>query len=144
MTATIPPIPGAKVPRLCCAVVDLGGDILRDALYYHIHPGVIVPCVLGTSYFRRHPLNPHQMSILQNASIKGDYSECDVTLLYTLLRNLPPTSTVLRPAAGWGKLPVAAANITLGDDIERIREKRNEVYGHVPTTDNADKVSERY
>ena len=74
------------------------------------------------------------MLVLQNANIKGDYSECDVTLLYCLLRNLPATNLALRPTAGWGKLPVAAGSTTLGDEIERIREIRNEVYAHVATT----------
>ena len=132
--AAAPPIPGAKGPRMCRAVVDLGGDILRDALYYHIKPAVVVSHVLTSRYFSNHPLNPHQMAVLQNASTKGDYSEFDITLLYSLLRNLHSTNTTLRPTAGWGKLPVVAGSLSLGDDIERIREIRNEVYGHIATT----------
>ena len=132
--AVAPPISGAKGPRMCRAVVDLGGDILRDALYCHIKPAVIVSYVLASRYFQNRPLNPHQIAILQNASIKGDYSECDITLLYSLLRNLPPTNTALKPTAGWGKLPIAAGSVSLGDDIERIRMIRNEVYGHIATT----------
>ena len=142
--AATPAIPGAKGPRMCRAVVDLGGDILRDALYYHIKPAVIVSYVLASRYFRNHPLNPHQTAVLQNASTKGDYSECDITLLYSLLRNLPPTNTALRPTAGWGKLPVEAWNTSLGDDIERIRDIRNEVYGHVATTYIPDVLYTRY
>ena len=136
--ASIPPVPGAKGPRMCRAVVDLGGDILRDCLYYHIKPAVVLNYVLASRYFRNHPLNPHQMVILGNASSKGDYSECDITLVYSLLRNLIITSSTLRPTAGWGTLPVSAANIFLGDDIERIREMRNEIYGHVATTELSD------
>ena len=125
--------PGAKGPRMCRAVVDLGGDILRDALYYQIKPTVIMSHVLASRYFRNHPLNTHQTSVLANASTKGDYSECDITLVYSLLRNLATSGSVLRPTAGWGILPVAS-NITLGDDIERIRDMRNKMYGHVATT----------
>ena len=119
---------------MCRAVVDLGGDILRDALYNQIKPTVIVSHVLASRYFRNHPLNTHQISVLANAGTKGDYSECDITLVYSLLRNLAPSSSALRPTAGWGILPVAAGNITLGDEIERIREIRNKMYGHVATT----------
>ena len=132
--AVIPPIPGAKGPRMCRAVVDLGGDILRDVLYYQVKPAVVVYHVQNSRYFRNRPLNPHQMAVLQNASTKGDYSECDITLLYSLLRNLSATNTALRPTGGWGKLPVAAGDISIGDDIERIREIRNEMYGHIATT----------
>ena len=139
-----PPTPGAKGPRMCCAVVDLGGDILRDALYYHIKPAVVVSYVLASRYFRNHPLNAHQISVLQSASGKGDYSECDITLIYSLLRNLPSTNTALRPTSGWGKLPVAAGDTTLGDDIERIREIRNEVYGHVASTAISDALYTHY
>ena len=108
--------------------------MLRDALYCQIKPTVIMSHVLASRYFRNHPLNAHQMSVLANAVTKGDYSECDITLVYTLLRNLAPSSSALRPTAGWGILPVPAGNVTLGDDIERIREIRNEMYGHVATT----------
>ena len=129
-----PPVPGAKGPRMCRAVVDLGGDILRDCLYYYIKPAVVINYILASRYFRNRPLNPIQMSVLGNASSKGDYSEFDITLVYTLLRNLTLTNFALRPTSGWGVLPVATGSITLGDDIERIREMRNEMYGHVATT----------
>ena len=131
--ATSPSIPGAKGPRMCRAVVDLGGDLMRDALFCHINPTVIMSHVIGSSYFRRYPLNCHQMSILGNVSSKGDYSECDVTLSYSLLRNCGPTNTTLRPTAGWG-LPVAAGDIGIGDDLERIRDIRNKMVGHIATT----------
>ena len=136
--ASSAPGPGAKGPRMCRAVVDLGGNILRDCLYYHIKPSVVLQDVLASRYFKKHPLNPHQMAILGNASAKGDYSECDITLLYSLLRNLTPSCSVLRPTTGWGKVPVAAGDLTLGDDIERIREIRNEIYGHVASTELSD------
>lgn len=50
-----------------------------------------------------------------------DYSNFDVTLLYTLIRNLCPS---LEPTKGWGKDPVDA-DIQIGDDIERLRIFRN-------------------
>ena len=143
-STAVPPNPGAKGPRMCRAVVDLGGDILRDALYYHIKPAVVVSYVLASRYFRNQPLNVHQISVLQNTSVKGDYSDCDITLIYSLLRNLPSTSAALRPTSGWGKLPVAAGDTTLGDDIERIRQIRNEVYGHVASTAISDALYTHY
>lgn len=50
-----------------------------------------------------------------------DYSKFDVTLLYTLIRNLCPSLT---PTRGWGLEP-DALHITIGDDIERLRLFRN-------------------
>lgn len=55
-----------------------------------------------------------------------DYSTFDVTLLYKLIRNLCPT---LEPTNKWGKKPTIT-NITVGDDIERIRELRNTYFAH--------------
>ena len=141
--ASAPPPPRAKYPRMCRAVVDLGGDILRDALYHHVKPAVVLSHVLNSPYFKNH-LNAHQMNILANASTKGDYSEFDITLIYSLLRNLPGTNTGLRPSGGWGRLPIAARNVSLGDDIERIREIRNEMYGHVATTYIPDHIYNQY
>ena len=139
-TASTPPAPEAKGPRICRAVEDLGGDILRDCLYFHIKPPVVLHYVNESSYFKNHPLNQQQMTILGTASITGDYSGCDITLMYTLLQNLAPTSSLLHPTAGWGKVPVAAEYITLGDDIERIRDIRNEIYDHVVSTDLSDAI----
>ena len=107
--------------------------MLRDTLYHHAKPAVVMSYVLACRYYSSQPLNTHQMGVLANASSKGDYSEFDITLVYSLLRNLTPTKTAVRPTAGWGR-PVAAGDIALGDDIERIREIRNEMYGHVATT----------
>ena len=142
--AVVSPTPGAKGPRMCCVVVDLGGDILRAALYFHVKPAVVMSHVLSSTYFQNHPLNVHQMAVIANASTKGDYSEFDITLLYSLLRNLPVTNRTLCPSGGWGRLPVSAGNVSLGDDIERIREIRNEMYGHLATTFISDAIYNRY
>ena len=135
----------AKGPRMCRAIVDLGGDIMRDILFFHIKPVVIMShtCILASNYFRNHPLNPHQMSVLANTSSKGDYSDCDVTLVYSLIRSCEPASSALRPTSGWGK-PVHTVDISLGDDIERIRIIRNEVYGHIATTTLSDNINNQY
>lgn len=55
-----------------------------------------------------------------------DYSKFDVTLLYTLIRNLCPS---LKPTKGWGKDP-DDADIQIGDDIERLRLFRNNYHAH--------------
>lgn len=55
-----------------------------------------------------------------------DYRQFDVTLLYTLIRNLCPP---LRPTQGWGKKP-QPTDTQLGDDIERQRLFRNNYSAH--------------
>lgn len=65
-----------------------------------------------------------------------DYSKFDVTLLYTLIRNLHPSS-LRKPTRGWGSEP-RNNDITIGDDIERLRLLRNYHYGHAGSTEIPD------
>lgn len=62
-----------------------------------------------------------------------NYNQFDVTLLYTLIRNLCPS---LRPTLGWGKKP-RTTDILIGDDIERLRLFRNN-YAHTDSTEIPD------
>ena len=139
----LPSVTGAKGPRMCRAVVDLGGDMMRDILYHHVKPAVVMSYVLACRFYRNHPLNTHQISILGNAGVRGDYSEFDITLIYSLIRNLTPTSTAIHPTVGWGR-PVSAGDTALGDDIERIRDLRNTMYGHVASTSLPDSTYNFY
>lgn len=52
-----------------------------------------------------------------------DYNKFDVTLLYTLIRNLCCTS--FPPTQGWGGKGPASSHTQIGDDIERLRLMRN-------------------
>ena len=141
---TSPPTPGAKGPRMCKAVVDLGGDIMRDALYHQITPKTILAQIASSPFLKKKPLSPVQMKILSNTVTSGDYKDCDITLTYSVLRNCKATNAALCPTKGWGKVPVQPGDVKLGDDIERIREIRNAIYGHVATTDMSDAVYNTY
>lgn len=59
-----------------------------------------------------------------------NYNKFDVTLLYTLIRNLCPS---LRPTQGWGKQP-KHTDTKIGDDIERLRGFRNTNFAHANST----------
>lgn len=59
-----------------------------------------------------------------------DYKSFDVTLLYTLIRNLCPS---LEPTQGWGIKP-KATHTKIGDDIERLRLFRNS-FAHGESTE---------
>lgn len=56
-----------------------------------------------------------------------DYSKFDVTLLYTLIRNL---CSGLEPTRGWGHEP-GPTDTKIGDDVERLRLFRNRNIAHV-------------
>lgn len=65
---------------------------------------------------------------------KPNYNDFDVTLLYTLTRNLCP---LLTPTQGWGIEP-RTTDTLIGDDIERLRLFRNNYYGHADSTEISD------
>lgn len=54
-----------------------------------------------------------------------DYCDFDVSLLYTLLRNLGSAS--LAPTRGWGIDKPTQSETQIGDDIVRFRNLRNEI-----------------
>lgn len=58
------------------------------------------------------------------------YKEFDVSLLYTLIRNL---CSSFKPTQGWGTEP-KTTDMQDGDDIERLRLFRNNYYGHADST----------
>lgn len=75
----------------------------------------------------RNKLHKHQLTIcFFPLPLLPDYSKFDVTLLYTLIRNL---CSSLAPTRGWGIEP-NVMDINIGDDIERLRLFRNNCYGH--------------
>ena len=81
-------------------------------------------------------LDKHQRDLVMKASVDG-YNDFDITLLYTLLRNVcsnlgdPSVSNLPPPSQGWGSEP-RSTDITLSDDIERIRILRNGIFAHLP------------
>ena len=73
-------------------------------------------------------LNSDQEDLLIKAKNSG-YEEFDISLTYKLIRNI--CSTIPKPTKGkWGEEP-AAGEVTVGDDIERIRSIRNRLTAHV-------------
>lgn len=63
-----------------------------------------------------------------------NYCDFDVTLLYTLIRNLCPSLT---PTQGWGIAP-RTIDTSIGDDIERLRLFRNNCFAHADSTEIPD------
>ena len=51
-------------------------------------------------------------------------SDFDITLLICLLRNMTPK--VQRPPSGFDKLPINSSDVSIGDDMARIKYYRND------------------
>ncbi|XP_065927180.1 uncharacterized protein [Magallana gigas] len=105
------------------ACVDFIKLPLKDILSNQIKPADLYQRIKsspknGKGYLRNEQLNI--CSILPPG--QPDYNDFDVTLLYTLIRNLCCTS--LTPTLGWGKVP-DSSHTQIGDDIERLRLMRN-------------------
>lgn len=76
----------------------------------------------------RNKLRPDQLKLCYfPPPLLPDYSKFDVTLLYTLIRNL---CSALEPTRGWGNEP-GPKDTKIGDDVERLRFFRNKNFAHV-------------
>lgn len=83
----------------------------------------------------KNKLRPDQLKLcFHPPPLLPDYSKFDVTLLYTLIRNLCPS---LKPTQGWGSAP-NNTDKKIGDDIERLRLFRNNFYAHADSTEILD------
>ncbi|XP_061171499.1 uncharacterized protein LOC133181006 [Saccostrea echinata] len=118
--------------RVNIAIFDELTKIYRDVLSKEISPFQLQKLIKTHQVIRI--LRPGQINIINRAVI-SDYKEFDITLIYTLLRNVCPNITP--PTNGWNKNP-GPSDLTVGDDIERIRQIRNEVSGHSPSASMSD------
>lgn len=116
------------------ASVDLLKLPLRDILLSHIQPVDLFLKIKSCSTLN---LSQEQLKIcLIKPPASPDYNQFDVTLLYTLIRNL---CSLPCPAQGWGKNPMAN-DIQISDDIERLRLFRNTFFAHSKSTEISDKA----
>ena len=135
--------------RSCCINIDVFPDILRHILQRDIPPTQIYNLAQAKSAADRaarvrnpFTLGKEQWTLLQNAGTSG-YVDFDLTFLYKLIRNLTLPSCV-PPSLGWGNEPSLPTQVTIGDDVERMRSLRNKVYGHATSTAIPDNVFQGY
>lgn len=119
------------------ASVDFIKLPLKDILESRIQPvdlfKEINSCPALLSH--KHKLRQDQLKLcFLQPPAEPDYRKFDVTLLYTLIRNLCPS---VKPRKGWGTQP-DDADIQTGDDIERLRLFRNNYYGHASSATISD------
>lgn len=114
------------------ASVDLIKLPLIDILTDCIEPGDLYAKINCTPALK---LRPDQRKLCcLKPPLLPDYSKFDVTLLYTLIKNLCPSLT---PTRGWGIQP-NAMDTNIGDEIERLKLFRNNYYAHPESTKMTD------
>ncbi|CAC5424501.1 unnamed protein product [Mytilus coruscus] len=97
--------------------------ILRKLLCIKEPPNLLEAHLNNNSYLSRN-LKAYEWNIIRTVRT-NQYDEFDVPLMYKIIRNL---NLVPSPTQGWdNQTPPLATEITVGDDIERIRFIRNEI-----------------
>ncbi|KAK3094429.1 hypothetical protein FSP39_001672 [Pinctada imbricata] len=97
---------------------------LRDVLRHRIRPEHFSSIINTQSAFLPSSTRRQLKSILpENGRYTGNYDEMDISLLYTLLRNI---CNIKPHGKGWGKNPNPEDD-SLSASIERIRKARNSI-----------------
>ncbi|XP_061170572.1 uncharacterized protein LOC133179911 [Saccostrea echinata] len=125
--------------RMGIASVDEIKVILADILRCEIKPKDLPKSITSSPELMtgRHKLRPEQKRLCcPSPTAVPDYNKFDVSLLYTLIRNLCPQ---LKPTQDWGKTP-SLTDLQVGDDIERLRVFRNEMFAHLDSSSVEDVV----
>ena len=112
-----------------------GGTTIIRGLFDHIHPPSTLAHVLQIQHRatledlkRRRILNSDQWKkLFPSSGADGQSKDFDLTLLFVLLRNI---CNLTAPANGWDNLPANISDISLEDDLARIKYYRNSRYAH--------------
>lgn len=109
--------------RLGHAAQELLPELLKEIVRMKQPLQTLRPDCLANSYLKKN-LRPVEWQKINNAVSNG-FDTFDVNLLYKLIRNLQLVSS---PTRDWDyPIDPMANELTLGDDIERIRRIRNAI-----------------
>lgn len=120
--------------RLSSLIVDICTDVLRHVLRQR-HNGslqLFQQVLRVKKAALKHDLKDYQFKKLypQSAYYHGDFGDFDISMLYSLLRNVAN----LQPHKnGWGVVP-QHDDFSLSANIERIRIAKNDTYSHITST----------
>ncbi|XP_062618728.1 uncharacterized protein LOC134280330 [Saccostrea cucullata] len=127
MASRLDPGGSSRFAKLGMAINDVLTQAYRDILEMDVPPSLAFNKVKSSSLYKK--LRSDQELLLIDAKNSG-YKNFDITFMYTLLRNI--CTTIPPPTNAWGGNDMPSTiEITIGDDIERIRLIRNSVFGHV-------------
>jgi hypothetical protein len=122
--------------RACRVILGPCTDGLRDVLRHFVPPQNFSSVIENPTLKLPHLTQPQRDLILpKNGSYEGDYTDMDISLLYSLLRNI---SGMPQHSKGWGKDP-DPGDQSPSASIERIRLVRNRcVHSCDPSISNPD------
>ena len=132
-TSYLPCKESTNYMRLCQLIVTICTDVLRCVLNKYITPSNLQPTLnKNKTQLNGCHLSKQQKSILfprgPNPAVVSS-KDFDVSLLYTLLRNI---AGITSHSNGWGNIPKTGDN-SLSACIETIRIARNNLNGHCLT-----------
>lgn len=108
------------------ACLDLIKKPLIDILFSQIKPRELFIKVNSNYYLVNNLCQEQQILCYFPPPVLPDYTNFDVTLLCTLIRNLCRN---LKPRKGWKRKP-HQSDTEIGHDIVRLRLFRNKAFGH--------------
>ena len=128
--------------RLVKLIVDISSEVLRDVLLHVLKPDTL-DNVLQTNrhtidllyYGRRKVFYDNEFRVLTETPPNPD--KFDITLLVKTFRNICPLicPNLISPNHDWGpQSPPGPNNISLADDIHRLRDVRNSIFAHITNT----------
>ncbi|XP_052074521.1 uncharacterized protein LOC127712231 [Mytilus californianus] len=113
----------ANYARLGLASQNELPDMLRELLLIKEPPHLLEAHLQNNSFLSRN-LKAYEWNIIRTVQ-ENSYHDFDEALTYKIIRNL---NLVPSPSQGWDNdMQPSAFEITIGDDIERIRRIRNEI-----------------
>ncbi|CAC5363449.1 unnamed protein product [Mytilus coruscus] len=113
----------ANYARLGLASQNELPDMLRELLLIKEPPHLLEAHLHNNSFLSRN-LKAYEWNIIRTVQ-ENSYHDFDVPLMYKIIRNL---NLVPSPSQGWDNdTQPSAFEITIGDDVERIRRIRNEI-----------------
>lgn len=123
----------ANFIRLCLVSQNELPNIFRELLLIKEPPHLLEVHINNNRYLNKN-LKAHEWTVISTVRT-NKYHEFDVSLMYKIIRNL---NLVPGPTQGWdNQTPPSTTEITVGDDVERIRRMRNEIVhsGNTNVTD---------
>ena len=121
--------PAENYCRLCQLIMTVCSDLFRDILSRHIQPVNLRGELNKNKNTLLRVLRIHEHKILlfpQSGGQSLSAKDMDLTILYTLLRNI---CGIPKHQNGWGNTP-KIGDISLAACIERIREEKNAIASH--------------
>ena len=125
----------ANFQRLTRLLISGGTRLLREIFDKYCPPSAL-PGKLRDPSIKRELMSkltkPERDILYPSSGVNGKSTDCDVTLLFRLLRKQNICS-LSPPPGGWDKQP-ASGDHTLTADLVRIKYYRNSLYAHVKET----------